>query len=415
MKKTFLFATSLVVGFLTMTGSFQTVHKTEPDIKPPVIETAKESYREITGVIKPGETFFDIFKRLSLDIRDLFLMKEASANIHRLRNITANRPYKLMVDEKNRVQSFNYSINDDLSLNIVRDERGFTAEKVEVAYERRTGQIGGVINDSLISSIGEGRERLSLALNLSDIFAWDIDFSTELRNDDTFKLIVEELYHENEFKRYGDIIAAEFVNNGKSYRAYRFEHNGKAGYYDDEGNRLKRAFLKAPLNFRRVSSGFSKGRFHPVLKRYRPHHGIDYAAPAGTPVSTVGDGTVAFSGYKGDYGNLVMIRHPNGYKTYYGHLSRIGKGIAPGVKVEQGEVIGYVGSTGLATGPHLHYEMRVNETPFNPLRLKIPNGNPIPKALMVEFEELKDQMSVSLASIAPSIITAKNNKTRNNL
>ncbi|MDO8446038.1 MAG: peptidoglycan DD-metalloendopeptidase family protein [Deltaproteobacteria bacterium] len=415
MKKAFLFATSLAVGFFTATGSFQTAHKTEQDISPPVIKTSKESYKEITGVIKPGETFFDIFKRLSLDIRDLFLMKEASANIHRLRNITANRPYKLMVDEKNRVQSFNYSINDDLSLNIVRDERGFTAEKVEVAYERRTGQIGGVINDSLISSIGEGRERLSLALNLSDIFAWDIDFSTELRNGDTFKLIVEELYHENEFKRYGDVIAAEFVNNGKSYRAYRFEHNGKAGYYDDEGNTLKRAFLKAPLNFRRISSGFSTGRFHPVLKRYRPHHGIDYAAPAGTPVSAVGDGTVTFSGYKGDYGKLVMIKHPNAYKTYYGHLSRIGKGVAPGVKVGQGEVIGYVGATGLATGPHLHYEMRVNETPFNPLRLKIPSGEPIPKALMVEFEELKDQMSESLASIAPSIITAKNNETRNSL
>ncbi|MEK7851935.1 MAG: hypothetical protein AAB275_08620, partial [Deltaproteobacteria bacterium] len=254
MKKIFLLSTSLFVVFITVTGSFQTVHKTEQDMAPPVIETARESYREITGIIKPGETFFDIFKRLSLDIRDLFLMKEASANIHRLRNITANRPYKLMVDEKNRVQSFNYSINDDLSLNIVRNERGFTAEKVEVAYERRAGHIGGVINDSLILSIGEGRERLSLALNLSDIFAWDIDFSTELRNGDTFKLVVEELYLENEFKRYGDIIAAEFVNNGKSYRAYRFEHNGKAGYYDDEGNTLKRAFLKAPLNFRRISS-----------------------------------------------------------------------------------------------------------------------------------------------------------------
>lgn len=413
MKKAFLFATSLVVGFLTMTGSFQTVHKAEPDIKPPVIETAKESYREITGVIKPGETLYDIFKRSSLDVRDLFLMKEASASVHRLRNISANRRYKLMVDEQNQVRSFDYSINDDLSLNIMRNEGGFVAEKVAIEYERRTNHLAGTIKDNLISSIGQ--DRLPVALNLSDIFAWDIDFTTDMRNGDTFKIIVEELYHENEFKRYGDIIAAEFVNNGKSYRAYRFEHNGKAGYYDDEGNTLRRAFLKAPLNFRRVSSGFSKGRFHPVLKRYRPHHGIDYAAPGGTPVSSVGDGTVTFSGYKGDYGKLVMIKHPNGYKTYYGHLSRTGKGIAPGVKVEQGDVIGYVGATGLATGPHLHYEMRVNETPFNPLRLKIPNGDPIPKTLMVEFEELKDQMSVSLASIAPSIITAKNNKTRNNL
>ena len=410
MKKAFLFATSLTVGFLTMTGSFQTIHKTEPDIKTPVIETAKESYREITGVIKPGETLYDIFKRSSLDVRDLFLMKEASASVHRLRNISANRRYKLIVDEQNQVRSFDYSINDDLSLNIMRNEGGFVAEKVAIEYEKRTNHLAGTIKDNLISSIGQ--EQLPVALNLSDIFAWDIDFTTDMRNGDTFKIIVEELYHENEFKRYGDIIAAEFVNNGKSYRAYRFEHNGKAGYYDDEGNTLKRAFLKAPLNFRRISSGFSTGRFHPVLKKYRPHHGIDYAAPAGTPVSAVGEGTVTFSGYKGDYGKLVMIRHPNGYKTYYGHLSRIGKGIAPGVKVGQSEIIGYVGSTGLATGPHLHYEMRVNEKPFNPLRLKVPSGAPIPKASIAEFETVRNQMTETLASIMPSTIVATKDKRR---
>ena len=292
----------------------------------------------------------------------------------------------------------------------MRNEGGFVAEKVAIEYEKRTNHLAGTIKDNLISSIGQ--EQLPVALNLSDIFAWDIDFTTDMRNGDTFKIIVEELYHENEFKRYGEIIAAEFVNNGKSYRAYRFEHNGKAGYYDDEGNTLKRAFLKAPLNFRRISSGFSTGRFHPVLKRYRPHHGIDYAAPAGTPVSAVGDGTVTFSGYKGDYGKLVIIRHPNGYKTYYGHLSRVGKGIAPGVKVGQSEIIGYVGSTGLSTGPHLHYEMRVNGAPFNPLRLKVPNGAPIPKGLMAEFEKAREQMSENLASIIPSTIVANKDKRR---
>lgn len=415
MKKTFLFVASLAVGFITMTGGFQIINKTKQDIEPLLIETSKESYKEITGIIKPGETLFDIFKRYSLDVRDLFLMKEASAGVHRLRSISANSQFKILVNEQNKVQFFNCSINDELCLNIMRNGNGFKAEKVKIEYERRTGQIGGVINDSLISSIGGGRERLSLALNLSDIFAWDIDFTTDMRSGDTFKMIVEELYQGNEFKRYGNILAAEFVNNGKDYHAYRFEHSGKAGYYDDEGKTLKRAFLKVPLSFRRISSRFSKGRFHPVLKKYRPHHGVDYAAPAGTPVSAVGDGTVTFSGYKGDYGKLVMIRHSNGYKTYYGHLSRIGKGIAPGVKVGQGEVIGFVGSTGLATGPHLHYEMRVNEKPFNPLRIKVPNGEPIPKGLRAEFEELRGRMSISLASITPSIITAKNNETRNSL
>lgn len=410
MKRFFITATVLLVASFTFTGNFQTLHMSETDIEPHVFENTGESYREITGVIKAGETLYDIFKRYGLDIRDLFLMRKTSAGIHRLRNISAGRPYKLTVDEQNHVHSFNYCINDDLSLNIMRKEKDFIAEKIEVEYERRTGQIGGVINDNLIASIGEGRERLSLALNLADIFAWDIDFTTDLRNGDTFKVVVEKLYQDNEFKRYDDIVAAEFVNNGKGYRAYRFEHDGEVGYYDDEGNALKRAFLKAPLSFRRVSSGFSKSRLHPVLKRYRPHHGIDYVAPSDTPVSAVGDGIAIFSGYKGDYGKLVIIKHPNGYKTYYGHLSRIGKGIVRGVKVRQEDVIGYVGSTGLATGPHLHYEMRVNNKPLNPLRIKVTKGKPLPEAVLAKFSAYSNHLSKVLASIVPDVVAAKDNR-----
>ena len=190
------------------------------------------------------------------------------------------------------------------------------------------------------------------------------------------------------------------------YHAYRFENNGKADYYDAEGISLKKAFLKAPLNFRRISSYFSKGRFHPILKIYRSHHGLDYAAPSGTPVSVVGDGTVSFTGYKGQYGKLVIIRHSNGWKTYYGHLSRIGKGIKTGEKVEQGQVIGYVGATGLATGPHLHYEIRIKNKPVNPLALKLPQGKSIPKTLIAEFRLFRDKMNSQLASINPAVLAS---------
>jgi len=185
-----------------------------------------------------------------------------------------------------------------------------------------------------------------LALQLSDIFAWDIDFTTDIRNSDSFKVIAEGLYLNGEFKKYGDILSAEFTNNGETYRAYRFELNGKIDYYDAEGKSMRRAFLKAPLSYRRISSGFSRSRFHPILRIYRPSHGVDFAAPTGTPVSVVGDGTVNFAGYKGGYGNIVIIRHPNGWKTYYAHLSRFGKGIRKAVKIKQGQIIGYVGSTG---------------------------------------------------------------------
>jgi murein DD-endopeptidase MepM/ murein hydrolase activator NlpD len=245
-----------------------------------------------------------------------------------------------------------------------------------------------------------------LALQLSDIFAWDIDFSTDLRNRDTFKIVAEALYRNGEFKKYGEIISAEFMNNGRTYHAYRFQVNGKADYFDDDGKSLKKAFLKAPLSFRRISSTFSRGRFHPVLKIYRPHHGLDYAAPTGTPVSSVSDGTVVFAGRKGQYGKFIMVRHKNGYKTCYGHLSRIGKGIRKGVGVEQGEVIGYVGSTGLATGPHLHYEIRINNRPVNPLTVKLPDGDPIPRSLMAEFVKFRERMTAQFALITPPVFAS---------
>jgi len=303
------------------------------------------------------------------------------------------------------VRSLLYRINDDLVLKIVRTDDDFTAEKAAVEYEKRVAQIAGAIQDNLISSIGNGKDRLRLALTLSDIFAWDIDFTTDLRNGDIFKIIVEEFYEEGKFKRYGNILAAEFVNNGDTYHGSRFEYGDIKGYYDQEGKSLRRAFLKAPLNYRRISSGFSQGRFHPILKKYRPHHGVDYAAPHGTPVSSVGDGTVLFAGYRGDYGKLIIIRHPNGYETRYGHLSRLDRGMAKGVKIKQGDTIGYVGSTGLTTGPHLHYEMRLNNKFVNPLKTRIPAGRPLPDTARGEFFQVMNTMTTMLASMGPAVTT----------
>lgn len=370
-------------------------------------------YTEIIGTIEKGETLFSIFKKYGLDIAGLFKLKEASADIHRLRELQTGQPYKIIIDSNNQINSFEYWIDDDSILNITRNESGFSAEKKIVEYEKRIQHIGGLIEDNLISSMGEGRENLRLALNLSDIFAWDIDFTSDLRNGDVFKIVVEGFYINGEFKKYGEILSAEFENNGKVYHAYRFEIGGKADYYDATGKSFKKAFLKTPLSFRRVSSYFSKGRFHPILKIYRPHHGLDYAAPSGTPVSVVGDGIVSFRGDKGQYGNLVVVRHSNGWKTYYGHLSRIGKGIKTGRNVEQGQIIGYVGATGLATGPHLHYEIRVKNKPVNPFALRLPQGKSIPKTLMAEFRQFKNQMDTQLASITLPVFASAQKKEDN--
>jgi murein DD-endopeptidase MepM/ murein hydrolase activator NlpD len=366
------------------------------------ITQTQECYQEICDTIKVGETLYDIFKKYGLDFGEFIKLKEASADVHRLRYLYPGRPYKILIDSTSQINQFEYWIDDDNILNITRTETGFYAEKKKVEYEKRILHIGGIIKDNLIQSVGEEKENIILAFQLSDIFAWDIDFTTDIRNDDVFKIVVEGLYLNAEFKKYGEILSVEFINNGDIYRAYRFEFDGKVDYYDTAGKSLRRSFLKAPLNFRRISSGYTERRFHPILKIYRPHLGVDYAAATGTPVSAVGDGTVISAGYKGANGNIVIIKHPNGYKTYYGHLSKFRKGIKKGVKVGQGQVIGYVGATGLATGPHLDYRIKINDKFVNPLTLKLSRGSAIPKKLMAEFRSFKSDMDNQLASIIPT-------------
>jgi murein DD-endopeptidase MepM/ murein hydrolase activator NlpD len=370
-------------------------------------ETAQQPCKEICGTVKKGETLFDIFKKYKLHAEELFALKEASADVHRLGDLYPGRAYKITVGNDNRINSFTYSIDEENILHITRTDSGFSAEKKCVQYSKRIEYVAGAIKDNLISSVGEGSERLKLALQLSDIYAWDIDFNTDLRNGDEFRIVVEGLYLNGEFRKYGDILSAEFINSGQTYRAYRFEYNGAADYFDADGKSLRRAFLKAPVSFRRISSGFTNRRFHPILKIYRPHHGLDYAAPLGSPASAVGEGTVVFAGYRGEYGKFIILRHPNGWETCYGHLSRIARSIKRGKRVHQGDVIGYVGATGLATGPHLHFEMRIHDRPVNPLKVKLPRGKRVPDTMFAEFSRFRDGMDKRIASISgPSFALA---------
>jgi len=381
-------------------------HRTETKT-PPV----QSQYRAIHDTVMKGETLLAIFEKYSLDIKELFAMRDVAADVHPLKSLHAGQSYTLTVDCQSRVSSFVYWINRDSYLKIKRVASGFQAEKKELAYEKKLLTLSGAIEDNLIASIGEDREHLLLALDLSDVFAWDIDFTSDLRKGDTFQIITEGYFYNGQFRKYGKIVAAEFTNNGETFKAYRFEHDGRIDYYDEDGNSRKKAFLKAPLNFRRISSYFSKGRFHPVLKIYRPHHGLDYAAAKGTPVSAIGDGKVMFSGRKGAYGNLIIIKHPNGWQTYYGHLSRISKGIRPGRSVEQGQTIGNVGATGLATGPHLHYEVRIGNKSVNPLALKIPKGWPVPHKQLAAFCSVRDRMDGYLSAMGTCEVPSRPERT----
>jgi len=366
-------------------------------------DPGKEPQREIVDTVRKGETVSTIFEKHHLDLGELFRMRQASASIHPLRDISEGRPYTITLDMDNNVLSLAYHIDDDEILRVVRSEPGYRADKVPIEYERRIGTLGGVVRSNLVSSLPEGGQSELLAIELSDIFSWDVDFNTDFRKGDTFRVLVEERWLDGAFRKFGDILAAELSVDGNTYRAYRFDSGDRTDYFDDEGNSLRKAFLKAPLSYRRISSGFTKRRMHPILKIARPHLGVDYAAPAGTPVSTVGDGAVIFAGYKGPNGNLVIVRHPNGYTTSYGHLSRIAKGIRRGAEIRQGDVIGKVGSTGRSTGPHLDFRIRRHGTFLNPLTVNLPRGGTIPGNRMSDFLGVREAFARSLAAISPTL------------
>jgi murein DD-endopeptidase MepM/ murein hydrolase activator NlpD len=360
----------------------------------------------ITGVVQQLDTMDAIFDKHALNKVDLSEIIKSSKSTYSLSKLSVGNVYSFDINKKeNTVQDIQYEIDDYSYLKVTRTPEGFKAERVKVEYTKKIGSLFINIKDNLIFSLpNTSMEYLKLAFKLSDIFAWDIDFSSDIRNNDSIKIIVEELWIGNVFKGFGNILTAEFFNNGTLHKAYRFEYDGYADYFNDKGKSLRKTLLKSPLRFKYISSGFSRRRLHPILRIVRPHLGVDYAAPTGTPVSAAGDGTVMYAGYKGQNGKMVRIRHNSGLETFYGHLSRIPKRIRKWVKISQGDIIGYVGTTGLSTGPHLDYRIKRNGMFVNPLTVKLPRGKSIPKHLIAEFRQLVEYMDVKLASLTRPFI-----------
>lgn len=349
--------------------------------------------RKYGGFFEKGQNLSILFDKFNISREEFFLFKDEIEKVFSLKDFRAGNRFEICLDKSNKIKYFIYEIDDYSFLKAERVEKGLLASREKINYEKKFILLEGKIENNLVSAL----EDINIALEISEIFSSDIDFWTELQKGDWFKVLAEALYLDGKFKRYGKILYSEFFNNGNLYKAYYFEKED--GYFDEKGKNKLRAFLKTPLNFKRISSSFSHSRYHPILKIYRPHHGIDFVAPAGTPVSSIGDGKVEFAGYKGQYGNLVIVKHGNGWKSCYGHLSKFGKGIREGVKVKQGEIIGYVGSTGLSTGPHLHYELKAGERPVNPFKIKIPEGKEIPKEKMGEFLKFKDLIDKNIKDL----------------
>ena len=368
----------------------------------------EETFHKISGIVRSKDTLDAIFTKHNLEKADMSMILASAKKIYNLSNLSIGNVYSFELDKQdNKLLKMRYGIDDLSFLDITRNNEGFSAEKVDIEFTRKIGTISFSIKDNLFYSMpGTHKEYRKLTLKLADIYAWDIDFSSDIRNGDTLKILVEELWAGEAFKGFGEILAVEFVNNGKTHNAYRFETNGYTDYYDADGRSLRKALLRSPLKFKYISSRFSKRRFHPVLRSYRPHLGIDYAAPTGTPVSAAGNGTVIFAGYKGQNGKMIRIRHNGSYETYYGHLSRIPRKIRKGAKVSQGDIIGYVGSTGLSTGPHLDYRMKRNGKFVNPLKINLPRGKSIPVELIAGFTERVVIMDSRLSALKKPVVAS---------
>jgi len=286
-------------------------------------------------------------------------------------------------------------------VNYDKETGNYIAEKRNVEAERKLFGVKGNIQSSLYESMSNFGIHAELIIQFAEIFASKIDFFTDCRENDEFSILWDSYVHNGKILKDIHVTAARYVNSGNVYSAFYFKgENGKSGYYDEKGNSVESIFLRTPLNYRRISSFFSHRRFHPILRIYRPHLGIDYAAPKGTPVSTIGDGTVISAGWtRSGYGIAVKVKHPNGYISYYGHLSKIRRGMRRGKRVKKGQVIGYVGSTGLSTGPHLDFRLKKNGKFVNFLRLKMPPSYPLPKESLPEFEQLKKEMIVKFKNL----------------
>lgn len=349
--------------------------------------------------VRRSDTVFSLVARLGISDQDAlaFILKDENAQII-ARQLRPGKTVTAKTGASGELLALYFPLNGkEAMVTVKKTGNGFVAAEEALHLERQTVVKSGEIQSSLFGATDALNIPDAIAIQLAEIFAGDIDFHRDLRKGDTFSLVYETFTHLGQPIRSGRILAAEFINDQNKHTAFWFqEDDGKGGYYTAEGKPLRKAFLRSPLEFSRVTSGFTTARFHPVLQAWRAHKGVDYGAPTGTRVRTVADGTVEFAGRQGGYGNLIVLKHQGVYSTAYGHLSGFATGMRKGLRVHQGDTIGYVGQTGLATGPHLHYEFRVNSQQVNPLALKLPESIPLEATQIRRFRNAIGPLQTNL-------------------
>jgi murein DD-endopeptidase MepM/ murein hydrolase activator NlpD len=352
----------------------------------------------IEVIVGRNDTLDAIFRRMALDTADLAAIRQLPGIRQSLDFLKPGDAIKV-THRDGEIKELSRKVSETQTLKVVRQDEGFAARMIENPVETRIRTATATIDSSLFQAAEAADISDTVALKLANVFAWDIDFVLDIREGDRFTAVYEQIYQDGKYLRDGEVLAAEFVNAGRVYRAVRFvTESGRAGYYTPDGAPMRKAFLRAPVEFTRVSSVFNPHRMHPILNRIRGHMGTDYAAPTGTPVHAAGDGRVSFAGQRGGYGNALILAHSNSVSTLYGHMSRFARQVRVGTHVQQGDIIGYVGMTGLATGPHLHYEYLVNGVHKNPQTVQLAGAEPLRAAALQKF---RAQVAPLLAGLPP--------------
>ncbi len=375
--------------------------------EPEIVPEPEPIFDKLTLKVGRGDTMERLFRRNGLDIGHLMQIAQLDEAKKRFRRIKPGDVYEVTHDE-GLVVSLYSRLDLTSGLQIDRGEKGFSAKIIEHPIEIRKRHAYGVIESSLYESAAAAGLSDKVIMNIAGIFAWDVDFVLDIREGDSYYVQFEEIWQDGSYVTDGEIIVAEFHNDGRTSQAVRFvDENGRSDYFTPDGRSVRKAFLRSPVDFR-VSSSFNPNRLHPVLKTRRPHRGVDYAAPRGTPIKASGDGKVIFRGVKGGYGNTVILQHGGNITTLYAHMQRFASNVRTGTRVRQGQTIGYVGDTGLVSGVHLHYEYRLNGVHRNPRTVELPQAAPIADKYRAKFlaqsapllQELEDFKRTKLASAA---------------
>ena len=351
----------------------------------PVVEAAKQpSHREVT--VARGDTLSTLFAKVGLPsnaVHDLLASNKQAKQFSQLKH---GQKLEFELSPDGQLTNLHSKVSDLETITLTKNDKGYTFNRITAKPTVRSAYVHGVINSSLSQSAARAGLSHSLTMDMANVFGYDVDFAQDIRQGDEFDVIYEQKVVNGIAVGNGPILSARFTNRGKTYTAVRYTNKqGNSSYYTADGNSMRKAFIRTPVDFARISSKFSMGRKHPILNKIRAHKGVDYAAPRGTPIKAAGDGKVLLAGRRGGYGNTVIIQHGSTYRTLYGHMQGFAKGVQTGSNVKQGQVIGYIGTTGLSTGPHLHYEFQVNGVHVDPLGQKVAMADPISKAERARF------------------------------